>query len=768
MQGSRSRAATPPPRQLSSRGPQTGLASFAEQTSQLRRAEQQTGLAKTGQPASQSTAGLAARKCTDLPWLLALLLFVAGVASLGRFAIEHKDLRRLTRGFDHRGQLCGANNRTWQRDLVYWCAGPGEAVDWAAPVCIGACPEQGDMVLCPGQLQVSEEEQGQESGAVILLRVEKQLLTPQAVPTATRLWMHGYCISKDLQPGRTLAATLQTALETAALVDSNWTFRLLATALPQAVASFESLVAAPRLLAVCVLVAVLLSLMQLACLHCFAGLFMRLTLLCTGLASCLAGLLLLAMPGASNAIGLCWSLPALATGTQLAELARRILGAEPAAVLVQAAANLELKLTALTEMLSSTDIPAPVGLGSYLPVVAGCTGAALVLGGLAFLICCMVARRSLAVASDCISESCALLFGMPSLLLLPLAETFFSLVAVLLLMVGLPIILSMAEVKGETILGVSGLYRHFDVGLCDVGRLAVWAFACLWAQELIGAVTAFALAYATATWYFCPGRSLLEKGRHLLLPPAIRGLCLAVTCHLGSLACGSFFVALLRFLRWVTFLAEQLLCKRRDRSEPGDRQQCCGGIAMACQALLAFLQAWAEFLSRYAYIDVALSSKPYAAAASQACDLLRSHAGVVSMLSFMSGLFCFAGPLAISAVAYCMAAHALAAEASGDHLARLSSQLEAEGASFGARFVAAEVSSLRLELLQLSPEMVALAAASTALLVSRAVLTALDGAARTLLYCFLWDLSDGAVDAAHVPRSFRAFADTHGLKSERK
>ena len=62
---------------------------------------------------------------------------------------------------------------------------------------------------------------------------------------------------------------------------------------------------------------------------------------------------------------------------------------------------------------------------------------------------------------------------------------------------------------------------------------------------------------------------------------------------------------------------------------------CCSPQAL-CSSLLAALQAWTEFLSSHAYVDIALSSHSYGVAVSKAAELLRSHAALVSVLSLIA------------------------------------------------------------------------------------------------------------------------------------
>lgn len=225
----------------------------------------------------------------------------------------------------------------------------------------------------------------------------------------------------------------------------------------------------------------------------------------------------------------------------------------------------------------------------------------------------------------------------------------------------------------------------------------------------------------------------------------------------------------------MTFLTERVMCRPRDNENDASsiRRGCCQRIAFAWQSVLVFLEIWVHFLNRYSYVHVALSSESYSDASGKASALLKSNAAVVQILTCILSFFHFTSAIVLSAFAG-LVSHILVAgpnsychgllfpTRAGPTLADLALWLH--GAACPQ--LAAQVELLKAEFEHLSPELVAFAAAATALLASRAFLASLDETANTMLYCFLWDGSDGTVHA-HVSKSFRAYAEFHGRKLRR-
>ncbi|CAE7658942.1 SLC44A1 [Symbiodinium pilosum] len=582
----RQRTATPPP--------------------QLRAVEQ-----RSRRQVPEKTDGIARRRCTDPCCGLVFVLFTAAIVT-SLSAAHSRDLRPLTRGIDHRGRICGWSEGTQEQPLLHWCTTRiehGLILNLSSPVCVDYCPGLGEQALCPEGPEATEVEVPQEGGRVLLVRTEKQVLSPQEVFVETKPWVDRYCV-----PARALGDALASRTSLLGAIASG-------AAMDWLVGCFEqlrSLPSIPRLLCLATAWALIVSLVYLLCLRFFALLLVRLALLTSSLLCFASAVVLLAMTNADAVPGL---QPLVATSLSLAT-----------------GGLVELN-TAYTVSLS--EMP-------FLVAVLVC---GLLLGALLFLMGCVCARTSLDVAADCVRESCAVVMSMPSLLLLPVMDAFICQVTWVLLLAVLPALLSSANVTGITLFGVSGVFRQLHLAAADYLHIAATVFSCFWVQELVGAACLFATAHSVAAWYFAPGANIWQKVRHLPAAPAVQGLLVALTCHLGSMARGAFAIALLRFLRWALWALHLVIARQEDDKAKRKSRGCGACIAVACDSLLATVQAWTEFLSGHAYVDIALSSSSYAVAATKASKLLRSHAGLVSVLSIVACFLRLAGSLGLAAAA---------------------------------------------------------------------------------------------------------------------
>mmetsp|Transcript_54703 Transcript_54703/g.127600 ORF Transcript_54703/g.127600 Transcript_54703/m.127600 type:complete len:709 (-) Transcript_54703:114-2240(-) len=707
MAGARQRTNTPPP---SLRTPQPRLAE------QPRSAEQ-----RPRRQAPERTDGIARRRCTDPCCGLVFILFVAAVAVSIQLSPTEENLQKLTRGIDHRGRVCGLSPGTDGMGLLHWCTARmqhGTILNLSSPICVGHCPGVDETALCPDGAGATEEEQLLEDGGILLVR--KQLLSPRQVAVETKPWMDRYCVPTsaftDVLPSKTsLFGVFSWGAPTEWLV-----------------ACFErvrQLASTPRLLCLAVAWALLVSLVYLVCLRLFALLIVRLALVGSSLLCCCAAFVLIALPNQDVVPGL---LP-------LVELASGGL--------------LNLNFASL-----------PWSLASEAPVFVSMLGCGLGTAAVLLLLSCFSARQSLEVAADCMRESCAVMMSMPSLLLLPVVDAFVCQVMWIVLLAALPAVLCGADVSGLTVFGVSGVFRHFHLSAADFAHLASLVLACFWIQELVGAACLFATAHSVTLWYFAPGTNLSQKVRHLPAAPALQGLLVACTCHLGSIARGAFAVAILRFLRWILW-ALYLALRRKDDARARGRRGCCSAcVAAIGDSLISALQAWTEFLSSHAYVDIALSSSIYSVAAAKASELLRREARVVSVLSMVACFLRLAGSLFLAAVAALMAQTAVMRHLEWkDMLDELRFRLQV----WSMPLVADQLARFYGEVQASSPELLGIITAVATLLVSRALLFNVECAACTILYCLLWDSSDGVLDASNLPNSFWKFAKDRGIESKR-
>lgn len=573
-------------------------------------------------------------------------------------------------------------------------------LNWSSPICVERCPQRGSSVFCPEGLEVTEEEL-REGARRLLVRTEKQMLAPRKVNLDTKPWMERYCVPAADQP-----------LE----IWRRWTASGVVAEALLVLEQLSSLASIPRLLLLATLWTLALSVAYLWCLRQFALFFVHAAML-TSLIFCLAG-----------GLGfLAVAKPALVAGY-------------PAAL----------------ESIHA--------LGAWIPAAVATGISALFFVAAVSLIGCLCARRRLDVASDCIRESCAVMVAMPSLLLLPVLDSLCYLLLSAALLLSLPLMLSSTEVSSVTVLGITGVFRQFHLSVADYGRLTALVFSCFWLQEVIGAACTLATAYSVALWYFAPGTCGRAKAKHLPWAPALQGLVVAFLWHLGSLCKGASALALLRLLRWLLYLAHAVAAQDDAQDAKRKRRRCCQCFAVFCDALLASLQAWTEFLSDHAYVDIALSSQSFSAAAREASQILGSHMALVSILSLMSWFLRLVGSSILAVIA---GSTAWFVATRREWLMPAAMEIQRQLEVSGFPTLQQQLVLLLAELQAVSPEFLGLLTAGLMLLVNQAVLVTVKCTACTVLYCLLWDGSDGVLDASHVPESFWRFAKDQGIVGRR-
>lgn len=82
-------------------------------------------------------------RCTDTPCLVIFVIALALQIFIVKYALENGDIRKLTRGYDAHGRLCGVDT---EGDVLFHCRSPGEEGEFIMrqPICIDACPQAGN------------------------------------------------------------------------------------------------------------------------------------------------------------------------------------------------------------------------------------------------------------------------------------------------------------------------------------------------------------------------------------------------------------------------------------------------------------------------------------------------------------------------------------------------------------------------------------------------------------------------------------------------
>jgi len=271
-----------------------------------------------------------------------------------------------------------------------------------------------------------------------------------------------------------------------------------------------------------------------------------------------------------------------------------------------------------------------------LMIGIGCIIASLLF---AVLACCCHAALDTAIRVVQATSEC--MMDMPSLLMEPLISNFFRLIVLCGLMAGFVWLLSCGKISTVSLdayvalpqAQVSGVFRSFRYSETEWYYILYYVFMIFWVMELFTACSQFALAYAVQLWYFTP--YVDHDKDDVPCCPVIWGFLVGGTFHLGSLAFGSFIIAVTRLIRVILgFIAKQA------RSQDNYAVECCAKILMGC---VSCFQRCMEFLNKNAYMDIAINSTSFCYAAWNAMTIIFKNFPTIALLNGACWVFQLAG-----------------------------------------------------------------------------------------------------------------------------
>eukprot|EP00928_Gymnodinium_smaydae_P087369 TRINITY_DN7163_c0_g1_i1.p1 TRINITY_DN7163_c0_g1~~TRINITY_DN7163_c0_g1_i1.p1 ORF type:complete len:603 (-),score=118.63 TRINITY_DN7163_c0_g1_i1:101-1909(-) len=254
----------------------------------------------------------------------------------------------------------------------------------------------------------------------------------------------------------------------------------------------------------------------------------------------------------------------------------------------------------------------------------GCCSLGMVL--LAIVCCSMesidTAVQTVKVSADCLTDE-------PSLLLGPLFDISSKVVVLLLLINKFLLLLSCGKVEKA-----SGIYRTLSYTDEEKACLVYYVLVIFWAFEFLTALSHFSIAWAVQKWYFTPGGGDQKHAPFLGLP---RGYLTGLTCHVGSLLLGSLLIAVVRVARLVL----QLVAKNASATREGAQVESTMIRVLAC--VVACFEKMLAFVTRNAFIEIAVNAKPFCPAAKRALKVVSSQAIAVGIVNGATWIIQVAG-----------------------------------------------------------------------------------------------------------------------------
>lgn len=173
----------------------------------------------------------------------------------------------------------------------------------------------------------------------------------------------------------------------------------------------------------------------------------------------------------------------------------------------------------------------------------------------------------------------------------------------------------------------------------SISMIIYYIFGVLWNHAYFGALTQFVIASAVCIWYFTQNNGKTKQS------PVCTSLIRAFAHHIGSLAYGSFLVAVLDSFRISLMYFESHM----RAANSGDSNNCFSNYCISCsKCCLGCFDKFLKFLNTHAYIQIAMTGKGFCAAAEDAFYLIFRNSARFGTVSGIGAVFVMIGELFIT------------------------------------------------------------------------------------------------------------------------
>jgi len=208
------------------------------------------------------------------------------------------------------------------------------------------------------------------------------------------------------------------------------------------------------------------------------------------------------------------------------------------------------------------------------------------------------------------------------ILLVPVINTLIALALLVLWFVGVIYLYSVGTITQNTSYPWSNVaWESFTEG-CFYFNL----FFGLWVLAFMVSFNVFVIASATVIWFFDQGKGQ-EAGSKSKKNPCCTGYCWAIGWHMGSIAFGSFILAVI----WAIQIIMAYIDRKMKNAQAANT--CIRYMFKCIHCCLACFERFIQFLNKQAYIQVALTNSSFCTSAWKAFVIILSHMIDFTMLS---------------------------------------------------------------------------------------------------------------------------------------
>ena len=254
-----------------------------------------------------------------------------------------------------------------------------------------------------------------------------------------------------------------------------------------------------------------------------------------------------------------------------------------------------------------------------------------VVAGLFFLFILLLCGR-IAMASDVLESAGEFVQSQPSVFFIPFL---FFILLIILVLWWIPTFAYLSSC-GENSPDPKSIFMNVSWSTSIRVYVGVMIFAILWYVSFNLSQETFSIAAMVASWYF-----ERHNGTNISV---FTGIGWAFTYHVGTLAFGSFLIALLWMIQLILAYVYQKL------KESGAENTSVGFMVKCAACFVACFERLVKFINKHAYIETVLRNLNFCAAAGKCVAVITSNFLRFGVLAGLSSLFLFLGNVLISCI----------------------------------------------------------------------------------------------------------------------
>nr|XP_040569500.1 choline transporter-like protein 1 [Lepeophtheirus salmonis] len=184
-------------------------------------------------------------------------------------------------------------------------------------------------------------------------------------------------------------------------------------------------------------------------------------------------------------------------------------------------------------------------------------------------------------------------------------------------------------------------------------------FGLFWISQFIIACQHVVIAGAISKWFFSRNKSNLKS-------PILKSIYILLRYHLGSVALGSFIIALIKFIRAIiTYFQEAY-----ESMNSGTMKDIIRSCFCCCQCLLWLFEKVIKFINRQAYIEMSIHGYYFCKAAKRAFSITYSNILRIMTINMVGDFVLFLTKLGIVAPTVLCGLHMINKDSSHEWISR--------------------------------------------------------------------------------------------------